>query len=443
MKSAKGITYKVVIILIISIVISVSCIETFYLLSRRSNIIKEIETNATLATERISYSVMYPLWNMNVSEVSRFISMEMTDPNIMAIVITSYDESLLAGQIRYPGTPVRMIDLQTDQESLTKSFLSIERNISYHGEYLGKAKVYLTDLPLKTQIRNLIMGSMIQVLLLCGVIVLAIFISLRKIILKPLIDLTSAASGLGRGDFSINLEQKSDDELGTLAQTINTAAKELDANFRHQLLLYDQLKDKRDSLKLSEEKYRTIFNASNDGIALKDAEDGHIIEINDKMLKMLGYTRDEILEVPIDSLYAETPPHTLDDGLRIEKAAALGPQQIEWRVKKKNGEHIWVDVHVQLVSFWNKESVLLVVRDINDRKLSEEALKEPSRKRIILTMNVWETSSGARCRSCRLGRLNRSNCWTTHLTRISGSWRPCCFTWGMGPCSSPLMRPLP
>ena len=44
-----------------------------------------------------------------------------------------------------------------------------------------------------------------------------------------------------------------------------------------------------EALKASEEKYRTIFGAVNDGIVVIDPESGHFLEVNQKYLEMAGY----------------------------------------------------------------------------------------------------------------------------------------------------------
>lgn len=49
-------------------------------------------------------------------------------------------------------------------------------------------------------------------------------------ITSPILELSSAAQSVARGDYSQNLEKKSDDEIGALMDSFNTMAKQLDEN---------------------------------------------------------------------------------------------------------------------------------------------------------------------------------------------------------------------
>ena len=51
-----------------------------------------------------------------------------------------------------------------------------------------------------------------------------------KSIVKPLSEICSKAKMIARGDFSIKIEKKYDDEIGELGDTINYMAEELDAS---------------------------------------------------------------------------------------------------------------------------------------------------------------------------------------------------------------------
>ncbi|MBU4557114.1 MAG: PAS domain S-box protein, partial [Actinobacteria bacterium] len=58
------------------------------------------------------------------------------------------------------------------------------------------------------------------------------------------------------------------------------------------------VRDAMESLRDSEERFRTLFEQASDGIFLAD-ETGHYIEVNPAGCDMLGYTRDEILSMTI------------------------------------------------------------------------------------------------------------------------------------------------
>ena len=51
-----------------------------------------------------------------------------------------------------------------------------------------------------------------------------------------------------------------------------------------------------ETLKVSELRYRRLFEAAQDGILILDAETGAITDVNPFLIDMLGYSRDEFVE---------------------------------------------------------------------------------------------------------------------------------------------------
>ena len=60
------------------------------------------------------------------------------------------------------------------------------------------------------------------------------------------------------------------------------------------------------ALRESEAKFRGIFAAESDGIALVDQETGKIIDCNDALSVMHGYSTDELRGLPVATLSAES-----------------------------------------------------------------------------------------------------------------------------------------
>ncbi|HET7853538.1 MAG TPA: PAS domain-containing protein, partial [Candidatus Methylomirabilis sp.] len=54
----------------------------------------------------------------------------------------------------------------------------------------------------------------------------------------------------------------------------------------------------QDELRKSEERFRKIFDHSNDAIFVIDPERDRLLDVNSKACDLLGYSRDEILSLP-------------------------------------------------------------------------------------------------------------------------------------------------
>ncbi|MHC5073995.1 MAG: PAS domain-containing sensor histidine kinase, partial [Planctomycetota bacterium] len=74
-------------------------------------------------------------------------------------------------------------------------------------------------------------------------------------------------------------------------------------------------------------------------------------------------------------------PYTQEDAMRwMQMAIQEGPQLFEWRGKHKSGSLFWIEVSLKLATLGGQECILAVVRDITERKLSEEALRDSEEK---------------------------------------------------------------
>ena len=136
-------------------------------------------------------------------------------------------------------------------------------------------------------------------------------------------------------------------------------------------------KEAEEALRESERNYREIYNATNDAIFIHDAGTGAILDVNDAMLQLFGFSREEALRLgPNDSSLGVSPYSAVEAAQWMAKAAAEGPQVFEWQARRKNGEVFWVEVALKCADLSGRRCVLAVVRDIGERKRNEEEKAE-------------------------------------------------------------------
>ena len=141
----------------------------------------------------------------------------------------------------------------------------------------------------------------------------------------------------------------------------------------------DVTKRKRaeEALRGSEEKYRTLFEESFDGLFIT-SPGGKILEMNKKGVAMFGYdTKEEILSLVLErDVYAHPP----DRKRILAMVNAQGSADYEVVVKKKNGEEMIT--YCALTAVKDERGVITsyrgIIRDITERKKVEESLKETS-----------------------------------------------------------------
>lgn len=136
----------------------------------------------------------------------------------------------------------------------------------------------------------------------------------------------------------------------------------------------------KEELRESEAQFPGIFDSVNDAIFIHDLSTGSIIDVNRRMCEMYGYRRDEALLIDVGVLSSGVPPYTQQEALAwMEKATEGRPQLFEWRAKAKSGRLFWVEVSMTRAAIGSQDRLLVVVRDITERKLAVEA-SESSRQ---------------------------------------------------------------
>jgi PAS domain S-box-containing protein len=131
-------------------------------------------------------------------------------------------------------------------------------------------------------------------------------------------------------------------------------------------------------LRESEAKYRGIFAAESDGIAVVDRNDGTIIDCNDALSLMHGYSKAELTGLPITAISAES------DATRI--AIAEGTPFIQDRYhRRKDGSVFPVEITVNATTLQGREVLIGAIRDITETRRAEEALYQANRSLALLT----------------------------------------------------------
>ena len=127
----------------------------------------------------------------------------------------------------------------------------------------------------------------------------------------------------------------------------------------------------------NEKKFRTIFNSINDTILIHSLYNGKIIESYLPAEKLYGYSSEELKQIKIHDISLGETPYTQKEAMDyIIKTTKEGPQVFEWIAKQKNGELIWVEVSMSYNPDFYKDAIIVVVRDISERKKAENEIKE-------------------------------------------------------------------
>ncbi|MEF3191845.1 MAG: PAS domain S-box protein [Campylobacterales bacterium] len=129
-----------------------------------------------------------------------------------------------------------------------------------------------------------------------------------------------------------------------------------------------------DALRLAQERYKTIFTQSSDGLALFDPISQKPVDFNRVFYEQLGYTAEEAKDLTIRQIDAT---QEIDEIQRhIKTIQERGWDTYEAVHRTKNGELRDVLVTVQTITIDNRPLMFTTFRDITEQKRAREALAE-------------------------------------------------------------------
>ncbi len=118
----------------------------------------------------------------------------------------------------------------------------------------------------------------------------------------------------------------------------------------------------------SEQRFKTLAEATFEGITI--SENGVIVDLNDQHAFMHGYDREELVGKRIQEIVAPESRERLAVAMRSGES---GP--VEYLDLRKDGTSFPVEVLSRTVQIGRREYVIAAVREITERKKSEETLQ--------------------------------------------------------------------
>ncbi len=139
-----------------------------------------------------------------------------------------------------------------------------------------------------------------------------------------------------------------------------------------------------EALKESEERYRTLIEASNDGICIIQEES--FAFVNKKFLEIFGFSSDkEILGEPFFKIIH---PDDIERILRIKRLRNKGgpaPSRYEFKARRVDGRLLYIEVSAAYLNFKARPASMLFLRDITERRRGEE-------ERMLLATAIYQSS---------------------------------------------------
>jgi PAS domain S-box-containing protein len=148
--------------------------------------------------------------------------------------------------------------------------------------------------------------------------------------------------------------------------------------FAYQAGLYIDRENSAKALQESEGKYRYLFFNNPQPMYIHDVDTLEFLEINQAAIDHYGYSKEEFLSMTLKDIRPQEDITALlvdvKDSRESFKSSGV------WRHLKKNGEIIFVEITAVSVNLDGKKARHVMILDVTERKIAEDALKESEDK---------------------------------------------------------------
>lgn len=197
----------------------------------------------------------------------------------------------------------------------------------------------------------------LTIIIFLFIISISVFLSLT--IVNPIRKLEKAALKIGQGEFDVELENKSKDEIGSLTRSFNQMANKLST-------ITSELKER-------EQRLNHFYEATLEGILIHD--NGKPILMNQALINITGFDEPELMLMNVSDLMSH---YSISDSF------------FETILISKKGILVDVEVQNNTIPLNNTIVNVTIVRDISLRKLTEKALIEERKERLSALFNGQE-----------------------------------------------------
>lgn len=128
------------------------------------------------------------------------------------------------------------------------------------------------------------------------------------------------------------------------------------------------------ALAASEARFRTIFDNAADAILIRDVETGRFVEVNQVACDLLGYSRQEFMEMTPSEI--DAPEYREQTDARAEQILESGSMVFELEHVARDGRVIPIEMSSRAIDYEGRPSIISIARDMTRRKEAEAQVRQ-------------------------------------------------------------------
>ncbi len=220
-------------------------------------------------------------------------------------------------------------------------------------------------MPLLRQDKNraqLMSGGLVLLNLL---LLLALYLMLRRHLVRPLRELRIACCELVRGHYDARIGYRGRGELGQVARDFNDGIRQV-----HDLL--SKMREDQAGLLRAD----TIFQglASNSIVGIFLVENERFTFVSDKMAEIFGYEPREMIDtMTLLSIVVPRERFLMAESIKASQSRRDGTLRFERHGRRKDGSEIDIEVFSSTLRVGDQVAIIGIVQDVTERKQAESS----------------------------------------------------------------------
>jgi len=200
--SNMGIQSKTIVLVIMITSVVLIAFGAFDYFQIQNEMTNNLEESATIIAERLSKTLVDPLWDMEMDKINNVIRAEMAEKRVYAVLVEE-SGNISTGRVRNEKWEI----IETDQ-NVEGKFIRCSRKLEKDGDVLGNVVVLNTPKFMEKALLKALITVIVKMFLQNILLIIALFIIIRQIIIKPLLDvikgLNISSEDVDRATVSVN-----------------------------------------------------------------------------------------------------------------------------------------------------------------------------------------------------------------------------------------------
>jgi PAS domain S-box-containing protein len=310
-------------------------------------------------------------------------------------IVDVVGKSFLTGQVRTGLTRDDLISAYTPKE-----VVMVTRDVLADGKRIGQVKLGMFIDKARQEVQRTALQLVAAFAAVLSVVAIFIYIFLNRVLIGPVVNLSSLTKSLARGQFVTTDLDRRQDELGVLAEGFNIMSRNLKEVYAD---LEKKVDERTQDLNNAYHELQAIFDNSLVGIAVFSS-DHKVIRANSRFAAIFGYAIEDMPLISPDKFHIST--RNFDDFMSrfYGRLAEREITQMEYQFRRKNGAVFWSQVSAKAIDPKDlSRGVILVIEDISDRKKASELLRQHAED---LRQAKEEADNATRSKSEFLARMS-------------------------------------